>query len=490
MTTISRSQKVLIAVQEGCSNYAGTTLYMQTARDLLTRMGYTVHINLIANDTSYPQYNGNFFEPNGSQGTTGIKYWELDSDDYDFVIIPRYTGTNCESGSAEVPEEWIKTTRRDIPIFCEAFDDGRTGFFVEQFGADASERTSNTYQFCTYAGPYGEISVGEYTHSYPALSAETANIEELVTVSTGAQTGDLVAWIHRPSGISPVYASAAQFTTVRRWFLPILLAEAVRRGDIPAPPNKIPLFHDFDDMPAVSNTQAEVEFVIDLMNSFSIPGTWGIHAQDGAGNFAALPAAIQALVLANQVDSGGLIYPIDHNGNDFASTTPATITSAFEDFIGRMQGWGFTTGTDVDGYDQWGYRYFSNHNVGPQAISLMEDWGHRVIRVNDSSTDANALKGRGFGAQRAKLSSIDLLGYSAYGSATADSTDAETRSSVVRALLLTALVGNYALSIHGDDFYDGHDSGTAGGQWQFQLVADLAKAMNTICEWKHPGEVF
>jgi hypothetical protein len=217
-----------------------------------------------------------------------------------------------------------------------------------------------------------------------ALDATVAaSIDALVTIDqpVGAPVylPKLIAAGRRRGVNNNVYFDCAGLPN-RSTLFPLLLQEAINDGKLQPPTYKLTGAFDVDDMPEESPMKvSDCEQLYALQQRYKIPITWGMKTS--AAQIAAINHDTFAFVAARTPDKGGLIYAIEHDGDDYWSeNSDTTIETQFLEAIARAQAVGLRLGWD--GYDSWGYRFFNTNAINQNGLNICAKYGINVARTN------------------------------------------------------------------------------------------------------------
>ena len=404
--------------------------------------------------------------------------------DYEFLVT--FANTTGMTWSAS-NKAWDGTL--GIPSFVLGTNGSNSLKFNTSFGAGPRTASVDNYKL-----DYGNISFWMNCRGHTLTGSLSTT--PLVAVNSRDGTG-VTAWIMHGAS-NNVYAEACAFSSGAYTLFPLLLHEAVERGDVSAVPNKLALYHDMDDMPAANTTVADITNLYNLMTTYGCPMTWGITDNAGAGR-----SAITTYLASIQSDS--LVRLIDHDGDYFMDGTKSTTNTNYTTTIAALQAEGLDVPTDSHGYR------FNNSNrcdeaamqLGQPLQSLLSDaanttpkygYGWRIIRTDVGNTTANNIgepgKMRGFNKRRG----MALLGSGTQmvisdTNITMDGSENTKFAWSFAIFMVTGALKDHVYYGHMQNYYDGHDGGNAPGLVLTESMFQMANALNNVCELKHPADV-
>lgn len=473
---------------EWTTNYAKSTMSMYS---MLLRMGYDAEI-LPLDDTSPIMDSG--------------------AKTHEFFVWPHTAHsslwTTWNSGSGKPMGRLVKGETA-IPLFCVGCTSSNNAVLLANIGAGV--RDTEAYRKILIgqsALPWYSANVGSYTVTIQA------HMGSFKTIATDSAATGKTAWAFTGSK-GRVYVGAGFNGSGDSNSFPILFAEAIREGVVSAPPRKLKAVIDIDDMPACDGgatgvmTLPDLSRVYSVMTALAMPCSFGIRVEDiSAGRQS---AALSAFVSDRTADRGGLIYPVVHNGNWFwKDGTKATKDTNYRADIAVANGAGVRVGTDANQLNAWGYTYFNNNAFDEESTQLGQPGASCA-----SSTDNLSIKsGYGWGVIRAEaLGGNNTEGFgepagvfgqtwhrgirvvashnhiaSSYKSIDFD--DGGTGTTLIA--LQNARLFNYTLGfgmpfyIHGQNCFDGHDSGDAPGTRWLELIYGLyGYGLSNFVEFVH-----
>lgn len=476
------------AGSEWTTNYSKSTMSMYS---MLLRMGYDAEI--LPLDDASPLLD------------SGAKTHE-------FFVWPHtaHSGlwTTWNSGSGKPIGRLVKGETA-IPLFCVGVTSSNNATLLANLGAGV--RDTETYRKILVGVnslPWYAANVGSYTVTVQA------HMGSFKTIATDSTASGKTAWAFTGAK-GRVYVGAGFNGSGDSNSFPILFAEAINEGVVSAPPRKLKTVIDIDDMPACDGgatgvmTLADLTRVYAAMTALSMPCSFGIRVEDiSAGRQS---AALSTFVIDRSFDRGGLIYPIVHNGNWFwKDGTKSTKDAAYRADVAVAIGAGIKVGTDSSQLNAWGYTYFNNNAFDEETtqlgepdkscaasvdnLSIKSGYGWKVIR-------ADALGGNnteGFGEPAAVFGQTWHRGirvvasHNHIGSASKaiDFDDGAAGTTLIA--LQNARLINYSLAygmpyyIHGQNCFDGHDSGDAPGTRWLEMVAGLySYGLSNFVEFVH-----
>jgi hypothetical protein len=316
-----------------------------------------------------------------------------------------------------------------------------------------------------------------------------------------------------------VYVGCGQQNNGIGHALHLLMTEAIEAGHIQPPPRKHKLVIDVDDMPAgdsaTSIRLADCERVYAAQQKMNMPCAWGLRPEDWVGN--RVPQDVSAFIAARTADKGGLLYPIVHSGLWYWKTgTKAEKEALFLANIATISVAGIRTGWTSSMVDQWGYVYVNNNAYDEQTMELGSP------EVATWCDPAGLVAKAGYGWKVARLDTFNVINNEGYGVPKVSS--AGLRASVRGIRLIGSWTGmgssDYAVNfddggaggiiaanswsgmftqcgmrrashyIHGQNCFDGHDSGDAPGTRWLESLGDLYRAgMRQVVQYVHGSEL-
>lgn len=222
------------------------------------------------------------------------------------------------------------------------------------------------------------------------------------TVTVQAHMGSYAVWEQdSSSGVTGwLYKGARGWVYVASGFnhpgdcnsLPMMLAEAILRGHIAPPPQKLKAVVDVDDMPACDGIVgimdvSDVARVYEAMARMQMPNSWGIRPEDiTAGRQS---AAVSQYVAARTAEKGGLLYPVVHNGTwMWKDGAKAVKDAAYRADIATVNGAGIRVGSDAAQLDAWGYSYANNNALDEESHQLQQPGSDYTASVDGYSSRA------------------------------------------------------------------------------------------------------
>lgn len=418
---------------------------------------------------------------------------------YELAVVPLLiadgTWSTWTSGSGQPFGRLIKGATA-IPTFALGISDTSNVQIQAAVGAYTGGATS--YQKALWGS-------APFLWRYKSYTLDTqAHMTALATFVTD-QGGASAAW--RFNGAKgAVYCGTGAQTSGDGSLLLLMMAEAITRGDLAAPPNKALCVLDIDDFPDVSGnyssimeTTADMDRVYAALLRLSAPITAGIQADHL--DAASLTPALRAWIVSHSAASGGLIYPIAHSGSWMPKSAKTTVDTSYRNDIANMQAVGIVAGTTDAPLAAWGYTYANNNAWGEGALQLgqpgssftaspdnfttQSGYGWRVIRAfqrggnNTASIGAPEFDAFGDCFYRG----MTVVGSAYYIPDTAtnlDPYDGSTGSTsfasqMWRFFNLCAGAG-LVQYIHGSNTYSGHDGANAPGTVWLEHLAGLYEA--------------
>jgi uncharacterized phiE125 gp8 family phage protein len=256
-----------------------------------------------------------------------------------------------------------------IPLICLGVTSNNNATLLANIGA--GDRDTETYRkivFSSDSASWYVPNAGTYQVT------QQAHMSDFRTIATDSALAGKIAWSYRGSA-GRVYVAAGFNGANDCNMLPLILGEAVSDGVIDAPPRKVKVVLDIDDMPACEGgavgimTLSDLSSVYTELQAMQMPCTFGIRVEDiTAGR---QQSAISAFVSQRSVLAGGLIYPIVHNGNWFwKDGTKAVKHAAYTSDISVARGSGISVGSDANQLNAYGYTYFNNNAFDEETTQL------------------------------------------------------------------------------------------------------------------------
>ena len=477
---------------EWTNNYSKSTMAMYS---MLLRMGYDAEI-LPLDDAS-------------SIMDSGAKTHE-------FFVWPHTAHSSLWStwsSGAGKPIGRLTKGETAIPLFAIGCTSNNNSVILANLGAGTRD-TEAARKILV-----GDTSIPWYVTNTGSFSVTVqAHMGSFKTIATDSAASGKTAWAYTGSK-GRVYVAAGFNGGGDANHFPILFATAISEGVVSAPPRKLKCVIDIDDMPACDGGSTGVMTIDDLtrvysaMQALSMPCSFGIRVEDiSAGRQS---AEISAFVTARSAGSGGLIYPIVHNGNWlWKDGTKAVKDVAFRADITVASGAGIVVGTDESKLNAWGYTYFNNNafdeetlQLGQPAsgcaastddLSIKSGYGWKVIRadaIGGNNTEGIGEPAAVFGDTYHR--GIKIVASHNHISSSAKAIDFDDGSTG------TSLIGfqcarfiNYTMGfgmpyyIHGQNCFYGHDSGNAPGTRWLELISGIhAYGVGNMIEFVHGAEL-
>jgi hypothetical protein len=396
-----------------------------------------------------------------------------------------------------------------IPLICLGVTSNNNATLLANIGA--GDRDTETYRkivFSSDSASWYVPNAGTYQVT------QQAHMSDFRTIATDSALAGKIAWSYRGSA-GRVYVAAGFNGANDCNMLPLILGEAVSDGVIDAPPRKVKVVLDIDDMPACEGgavgimTLSDLSSVYTELQAMQMPCTFGIRVEDiTAGR---QQSAISAFVSQRSVLAGGLIYPIVHNGNWFwKDGTKAVKHAAYTSDISVARGSGISVGSDANQLNAYGYTYFNNNAFDEETTQLGQPgssasastdnrtrsagYGWRVIRadgIGGLNTETIGEPSSVFGVTLHR--GIRIVASHVHISASDKSVDFDDGSTgTAKAALQCARFFHYSLCygmpfyFHGQNCFDGHDGGNAPGTLWLRLLSGMwTKRLSNVMQFVH-----
>ena len=307
-----------------------------------------------------------------------------------------------------------------LPVFApNVIDDG--SFLYSRFGCDrtvsyAAPSVLDVAKVATYTG-MGQVAIRTSHYEVPP-SNDTRGSGRTILATLDEDPDRFVCW-KLEDGTHPVYCHADGVFSEGS-HLPIIMQYAINDGIITRPDSPIICSFDVDDWPTdtlTGWTAADAQLFVDDLIKYRLVTTPGIHAsttQGGRNELADIwePAGVNAIIREYQARNGGPLFPIQHQGGTFLSTTEINglplggqTKSEIETFVlahvANMTAHGIYQGWNSDYMDAFGYLYANTNRSDPGFAELFSTWGGRVLRCDSiyDNGNQNPIK-RSRGSQR------------------------------------------------------------------------------------------
>jgi hypothetical protein len=502
--------KVLIAYvtgdHYGTYGFASNSRFGLFARNSLINLGYEVDTKIVEDDSAF--------------------YTELITDDkgYDFGVFVR-GGGSALSPTHTIGDVFLAGLTK-IPVFHinHTTFNGLDNHGLYKEGASALRVcdwafNSSSFQFANLCT---KLALRVCDWAFNSSSFQFANLctKLLVRTSEGFTAADYDYYATSSDDGAPVAARYKSGTTSvyidssgsEGSLLFPLMQAAIDRGEMPPPPRKGLVCYDIDDFPGADSTQADHEAAYAIMEKYGIYASWGIHASEAG--LAEQPDSTWTWLESKSIVNGGYIYPMEHLGGTFWNDTKPNIDTFYRSHVTNMQAKGITTGWDADGLDSFYYHYANTNQIGETGLQLMSPndevycspaddtqqvgYGIRVQRTQDGGTAGGGGQGL-IRTSRQQLELAQLYGvYLMAGNNRLLSTDkaitlsgdmSEFYGATVRDALCRSVQYNNIAYMHGGNFWDGHDGGTAPGQEVLTIIGEMVTYCKDILKFAHPSEV-
>ena len=248
------------------------------------------------------------------------------------------------------------------------------------------------------------------------------------------------------------------------------------------------------------------------MQSMNMPCSFGIRTEDIAAGRQS--SELSAFVAARTAQNNGLIYPIVHNGNWFwKDGTKATKDTNYRADIATARGAGIAVGGDTDQLNAYGYTYFNNNafddettQLGTPAkspaastdnLSIKSGYGWNVIRadvIGGSNTETIGEPALVFGQTWHRgMRVVASHNHISSSHKAIDFDDGSTGSDLIA--FQCSRWASYSLCygmpyyIHGQNCFDGHDSGNAPGTRWLELISGQWSRFGNFVDFVHGAEL-
>jgi len=407
-------------------------------------------------------------------------------DKYDFFVFPRKTD---EIQPPEFDDTYNRLVVRGfskIPVLCPFYQSGAT-----RNGVTAPSGT-NTYQKHQWSR-HPSIYFYNYGKTY---TLDPINGHAVDVILSDAADDRIAAWRYESvdsTTNAPVYCSS----TFGAMYLPLLIHEAVIRGDIPAPTKKKQFTLDLDDFPDSNNTLSEITTIHEALVTHGLRVTCGIHGQSGPTY---QDADVWAYLISHQRSNGGHFDIIDHQNaaddhhfdwdltdqsGDITLETALTRHSAvWADLIAN--------GVDDRGLGTGGWRFFNLNKVSIDGLVGLAGLGLTHARLYDTGTDPDGLLADcGFSGEICRQQGVQFYDYEPLTgnnneNVTGSQEDYISRRNHFIAMLRTSWqTGLVAFFGHNYDMYHGLVGGTTytgNGLAEWLDNLEVLMALNTVFE--------
>ena len=454
---------------------------LQIMRSQLERMGYSYEI-MFATNTS--QFFADFAK--AAQG-------------FEFIVFLNVAFSWSTSNIAHV----FLTGAAKIPVFAL----GQYAQSTTTAGVIGLNRiTTRDYRWCTHVPSGAKLPL--YTSEMDALnSTVAASIVPLVTIDqpVGAPVylSKLIAAGKRIGTNNNVYFDCAGLPN-RSTLFPLLLQEAINDGKLQKPDYPLTGAFDVDDMPEENPfSLADCENLYALQTRYNIPITWGMKT--AVSQIANINGSLWGFVAQRTPDKGGLIYAIEHDGDDYWSESlESTIETEFLTAIDRAKAVGLTLGWD--GYDSWGYRFFNTNAINQSGLNVCKKYGINVARFNRgikaprNHTD-KWIRPIGRGNSITEYNGVLCIESATYIDLTERNVSilqepgrADAGYGLLRYAYTFSMWNDFCLAkgaplyFHGDNFYyNGNNGGNAPGHLIFEAIAKCCEYASDVMKIVHPS---
>lgn len=395
-----------------------------------------------------------------------------------------------------------------IPVFAIGCSSSNNAVLLANIGAGVRDTEINRKILIgDEKMPWYAVSTGSY-----AVTVQS-HMGSFTTIATDSTETGKVAWAYTGAK-GRVYVSAGFNGTGDGNLFPFLFGHAIADGVVSYPPKKLQTVIDIDDMPACDGgatgimTLQDLQRVYAAMQTLGMPCSFGIRVEDiTAGRQS---PDLSRFVSDRTADKGGLIYPIVHNGNWFWKDGAKSVKDAnYKADIAVASGAGIPVGSDASRLNGWGYMYFNNNAFDEDTTQLGQDLTVFSASVDDLSVKA----GYGWSVIRADVlggnntegigEPVEVFGKTLHRGLLAvashnhisssqksiDFDDGSTGTALIS--LQCARFIRYTMAygvpfyIHGQNCFDGHDSGDAPGTRWLELIAGHWPRIETFTRFVH-----
>ena len=430
-------------------------------------------------------------------GTADTWIYDEDGTNYDFFVAPRASAEISIPTNQPYGKMAIKGASR-IPMIVCHYNQGAAG--TPQNGVNDRYSPANKHTRYSYKDTGLNVYLSSYRYQIdPAKVSITTSILQEEMDADGVSDQYHGAWRYLSENSptnAPYYFEGGNTTTL----LPLLIHEAVKDGNIPAPPTKKQFSIDLDDFPDATNTKVRVDEMHAYLADNGLKATCGIHGVSGVSYQEDWPAFI-----AQQVANGGCFYTIDHqtssdpyffdwnlvDGGDMDALGTVAEKQALALSRHTSVNDAFTAaGLPFRGYNQEGWRYFNNNRVTLEGLKVLADLGFKYARLNRSTTADMVLRSTGFVASAAEQYGIKFYEYGGSLSGTANSYAWDTSDYIIyqgfayQSIFVQAFDARYtSFYAHNFDFYDSGVSGKTGeGPAAVYNTLDVLQELDTVFE--------
>lgn len=475
-------RKVLLTYQT--STDAKTLDHLRVCRGWLGRMGYTV-------DEMVAELDSDFAD---SFSTTG--------NGYEFIVWVRIqTGIFASDKTATLLDGTAK-----IPTFITMPLDDSGSTANQTIGVNRTKSYSGNYKYCTHTAK--GLTIPVETAEWQVTAGFESRLEvvmvvddpETTTPEPGYDPGKAVFSVAKIKGANyPTSGTIVYFEgggTIGA-NLPLIMQEAIDDGLIEPPTYKLLGNFDNDDIPDPNHTLSDIQQTMELQEQYGIPSTWGIDPVE----WAALDQTIADYIISKNAVDGGLMYPIEHEGNTYWDDTYANIDSFYTSHVSSIQSNGLRLGYNADGLDSFGYHYFNTNAFNDDGAKVASQYGMKVCRLStgfqagsgtypDKYIGIQAEGGHSFEWHRDMLL---VNGVNAIGSGDVNLDPVADLDEFAQELSLwyqDCLAHGAVLYMHGGNFYDGHDGGNAPGFQVLRNIGDMQILCKDLCKHAFPTELY
>lgn len=426
---------------------------------------------------------------------------------YDFIVIPFVSANAFDYTDACAG---LLTGAAYVPVFALGCDIAGSGTpdMQRTCGTAYGVDTTTDYRPFTWRGntwyAYARSLVAD-----PTFGTDVTPLNSLIVTPA-----EFSMW-KRPGSRTAVYYEGS-FKGAEYHMLVMLLQEAINDGKISAPPKRLGITIDVDDMPTMSggalpnNTIDDMQRVYDVQLQYNWPLYWGLQNDTWAN----ITTEQREFIAARSPDVGGLIYPLNHGISYVATSTKAALNTNIQAEFAQLDAASIPTGTGVT-RDNFGYRYNPSNgldNAGVQLCTRETDYtaspnnnvlqagfGLKVMRVNY----ADGTSGKIFGNSMREAGIMQSHSVRLIGSDNPydPSIFSIARTTTVGVLstqrwgnlhnrVITLAYFDAILYIHGSNCYNAHDGGDEWGTILLRDFGGLVASMPSVCKLIDPAKEY
>jgi len=456
------SNKVLIAVEERMINGGQISQHKRAlayARQICRTHGYEAVVRMI-------------------RSTSQSEFDALTTDDYAFAIVPRIKPGNNWHASSKMLDFiegsfGITTIILSAPAWGVSSIEGGVGTIRHQSGSVNAKLL------------WGDLEL--YTRGQPQ---RLDGAKDVVALAVDASDEDNVYAWRLQGDNGAVYCDSSDIVGNENYggLFPMLLQEAVNRGDITAPPKKATAYIDLDDFPDATNTLGDAETLYALMQLHNIPLTIGINPVIDA----TVDDDILSYIAPRISQEGGLFYPITHNTSWLYNASKSTLRANLEGStgVGYLQ----SKGMDIP-LHQGRYTYHPNNQVADDYLQLCKEYGVKVIRTDGAAAAATGIYSPAGSIQRSERRGVRIVGSKSPFNSSDNQHEVDSADEILSFLVgfgNCTILGAYAdmpFYFHGTEMYIGHTSETAPGYRFLERYGAMVSHCRDVMRFGHPSEL-